>query len=141
MSEDPFATAGEAKEEAGSDFAQFKDFVGELVLIIPKKYEEEVESKFANPNKGGRKVQDRITADCVVLDTKAPADSVKHDGVWINYGRIIKVTKGKVNGGMVLGRVVTEDLAGGNTAYDLEDPTDAEKQVARDYIDATAPQF
>jgi len=139
--EDPFA--GPAPIQ--SNFASIQSFRGRLVLIEPTKTEMAV-------NDDNGKLQERITADITTVDGKGAVKIYKrredtgrtltgprHPGVWI--GQPILVDQLKNDDGsirkMVLARVDTktpgQPAAKGNP-WGLIAPTDADKQMARDFL-------
>lgn len=134
MSNDPF----ENPADIVSNFPKVRDLKGHLVLFTPVKFEADVRSNFTNMH-GSPKLQDRITTDLVVLDGPINGfDDTKFDALWISNDRIVKrLVPAVKTGRMVLGRVNTPDpnkAPGVGNPWDLVAPSEADKQVARDYI-------
>jgi hypothetical protein len=126
MSNDPFS----APSTGG---AKITDYRGSLLLITPTEYREGITTTFGE--------KDAVAADVVVLDQTESGAPEELSDVLIFQGVIIGQTKGKVNRGMVLGRLGQRPASkpGQNPAWALEDPTEADKQAARDYIAAKDP--
>lgn len=140
---------------------RMRDIYGRLLLIVPHKLEEGIPNQKGKPGD----VQDRLTADVVILDGGPIAyggrpeatPSIPHDKttnpphrnsrMYISNVGIIsqcrlalakKVTTGQP--GMVLGRLgVGEAKGGNNPPYVLSAPTDADKQTARQYLSTVDP--
>jgi hypothetical protein len=135
---------------------RIRDLYGRLLLIVPRKLEENI----PNTREAG-KFQDRMTADVVVLDggtlhfggtpektpptphTKTVELPYKRPRMYISAVGVISqcrvalakiVTEGKP--GMVLGRLGVGEAkdATSNAPYLLTLPTDADKQIARAYL-------
>lgn len=130
MTADPFTGAGEI---AGVSSVGITDFEDRLVLVTPLKHETEVKTQFG--------VKDAVRCDFVVIDEQAPANSARHSDSLEFGGRIIPKLRAKIGEGMVLGVVGKEPTTKGNPAWVLNDPSDAQKQAARDYLAASAPSF
>jgi len=132
--------------------------VGRLLLISPTKIERNVPNKRGKPDANGQlPVQDRMTADVVYLDGPpfmyggdpegfggAPKDhtaqaSIPHEalGMWLSQQVIIQQCERSI-GGMVLGRLTkgVSNTPGNRQPWKLDDPTDADRQIARDYLRA-----
>lgn len=135
---------------------RLRDMYGRLILLVPHKLEEGI------PNRLGPagSVQDRLTADVVVLDggpiafggapekvpprphDKSAAVPHKNARMFISSVGLIsqcreaiakKVTQGQP--GMVLGRLGVGEAKGEQAPpYLLTPPTDADKAVARQYL-------
>ena len=138
MVQDPFKVASEV-EAAEYDGPRFGDFVGEVLLIKPTAYDNGLTGKYTKPGE----TYDRVTADVVVLNLKDPSKSEPHSGMWITQGRIIGKTKGEVDG-MVLAKLVRPEPTRSepNPAYDLDDPSPAEVEAAREFLKgAEEPPF
>lgn len=118
---------------------------GRLVLISPIKIERGVPNNLGKPGE----VQDRMTADVVVLDgapfgfggapekgkphthtAQTPYESV---GMWISSAPLISQCERRV-GESVLGRLGVKNLPNGNTAYKLDDPNEQDMALARQYL-------
>lgn len=154
--EDPFS--GPAPAQARSP--RLRDVFGRLVLIIPHKLEEGI----PNTLQPGT-TQDRMTADVVILDggqieyggapektPPVPHDKVaqvphKSPRMFISSVGLISqcreaLDKRRRGGiGMVLGRlgVGKSDKPGQNPPYLLQNPTDADKSLARQYLATQDP--
>lgn len=142
---DPFATP----TPVASKFASVQSFYGRLILIEPKKIEHDVPKSSANPT-GAR--GDRITATVTTVDGQGPVEvftnrvatgqyleGPEHRGVWINQDRLVPnlmTLDGKSLLPMVLARVSTYKggPAGQGNPYSFEDPTEEDKQMARDFL-------
>lgn len=151
--DDPFM-APAPREARGP---RLRDIYGRLLLIIPHKLEEGVPNRL---NKKGE-TQDRMTADVVILDggtihyggapektppvphTKTAEPPLRNARMFISSVGLIsqcrqalarKVTSGQP--GMVLGRLSVGEAKnpGENAPYLLTPATDADKQIARQYL-------
>lgn len=118
---------------------------GRLVLISPIKIDRNL------PNNLGKQgdTQDRMTADVVILDGPpfpyggAPEKGTPHNltaqvpyeiiSMFISSAPLISQCERRL-GEMVLGRLSRRQLPNGNTAYRLDDPTEADRAVARAYL-------
>lgn len=126
---DEFDTAGA--------YVAVKDLVDELVLFTPTEYVEEVTTDFGT--------KDAVITDLVVL---SGADAgTEYEAAMIFQGSLIGSLKRKIpvvnpttgvvtrEGRKVLGVISKgEAKKGQNAPYILAAPTDAQKQVARDYL-------
>jgi hypothetical protein len=149
---DPFD--GPAPQQAKGP--RMRDLYGRLLLLIPHKLEEGLPNRLGKPGD----TQDRMTADVIVLDggpiayggapEKIPAiphDKTatvpyKRDRMFLSQAGVIsqcrnalakKVATGQP--GMVLGRLSVGEAKGDNNPpYLLTPPTEADKQVARQYL-------
>ena len=133
---DPFKLPSQAAEDGDSDIVKFADLVGEVVLIKPTNYEQNIESKYDKP-------YDRVVADVVKLNVSSPDQSEAYDGMWITQGRVIAATKNNI-GGMVLAKLSRPEptKSNQNPAYELSDPSEAEVEAARKYLAGSgAPPF
>jgi hypothetical protein len=142
---DPFA----APAPIASEFASADSFRGRLVLIEPTGLELDVPNQ-TDPSKKA----DRLTATVTTVDGQGPVqifsqkqptgkflDGPAHKGVWFSQDRIVKGVIGDsrslVGKGMVLARLETYKPgkgAGIGNPWGLVDPTDADKQLARDFL-------
>lgn len=124
MADDLFSNPG----EGGPKITEFE---GKLLLITPKEHKTEVPTAYGD--------KDCIVADVVVID--ADDEPEKFGDMFIFQGRLIGQTKAKVGKGMVLGRLGKKESTtkGHNAAWNLDDPTDADKTAARAYLDAQDP--
>lgn len=130
MSTDPF------NSPAASSDVKITEFDGDLLLITPTSYEEDIQTIHG--------AKDAVKADVVVINEKKPAKSEKHEGLLIFQGRLIGQTKSFVGKGLVLGRLrEANDLKkkGQNAPWVLDDPTDEEKDIAREYLASVAPSL
>lgn len=143
---------------------RIRDMYGRLLLVIPHKLEEGIRSNFKDSD-GNVQVQDRMTADVIVLDGGpiayggqpekiggAPHDKtaevpLKNARQFISNAGLIsqcrqalakKVSHGQP--GMVLGRLQVGEAKGNNNApYLLTPPTEEDKQIARQYLATVDP--
>lgn len=130
MSTDPF------NSPAVSSDTKITEFAGDLLLITPTSYEEEVQTVHG--------AKDAVKANIVVIDEKRPERSDTHDGILIFQGRLIGQTKPFVGKGLVLGRLrEAKELQkkGQNAPWLLDDPTDDDKTAAREYLASTVPSI
>jgi len=113
---------------------------GALLLVSPYDYRENVQTSFGE--------KDAVEANVVVLDEPKDGfpegESAPHEaeGVLLFQGVLIGQTKAKVaSGGMVLGRLGQRPPSkpGQNPSWVLEDPTEDDKQKARDYLATKDP--
>lgn len=119
---------------ASASGVKITEFEGRLLLITPTSYEEDIETSFGT--------KDAVKANVVVLDEKAPADSENHEGILMFQGRLIGQTKPFVGKGLVLGRLGKGEAKKGQSApWMLDDPTDAEKKIGREYLSSAAPSL
>lgn len=141
---------------------RIRDMYGRLLLLIPHKLEEGIPNRLGKPGD----TQDRMTADVVILDggtiqfggapektppephTKAAEVPLKNARMFISSAGLIsqcrqalakKVTSGQP--GMVLGRLAVGEAKGPgqNAPYLLTPATDADKQIARQYLSQVDP--
>lgn len=132
MSADPFSGPAQG--------GKITDYEGALLLITPTAYLEEVPTTFGE--------KDAVEANVVVLDEPKggfPEDEgpapLEVDGVRFFQGVLISQTKAKIGKGMVLGRLGQRPPSqpGHNPAWALEDPTDADKEAAREFLKTKEP--
>lgn len=144
---------------------RFREMYGRLVLLIPRKLETGVVSRTFTNQDGTPAIQDRLTADIIVLDggpityggapEKVPpiphtmTENVPHrwPNAYISFGGIISqcrvalskiVTEGRP--GMVLGRVTRgTEATKGEPPWLLSEPTEADKAIARAYLATVDP--
>jgi hypothetical protein len=125
---DPFAAPS-----AGVKITEFK---GCLLLFTPLAYVTDIETKFGKT--------DAVESDVVVLDGKDKGERI--DNVRIFQANLVGALKHRIGKtpGMVLGRLGTvpnKKDAEGKPVWVLEQPTEQDKQAARDYLaKATAPK-
>ena len=143
---DPFADPTPRQ----SNFASADSFRGRLVIIEPTKVEHDVPKQSTVPNgpKG-----DRVTATVTVVDGQGPVqtfanrvptgnflDGDVHRGVWFNQEQLaagLLELDGKTLKKMVLCRIDTLKPgapAGQGNPWTMAAATDAEKQIARNYL-------
>lgn len=138
---------------------------GRLILITPIKIERGIPNRLAKPDQNGQlPVQDRLTADVVWLDGPpflyggdpdgdggAPKPhtmqaTIPHEArnMWITNTLLISQcerslpTAINASGTPVLGRLVkgVSSRPGNRPPWKLDDPTEADKQICRDYLRA-----
>lgn len=124
MAQDPFSNPS-------SGGTKVTDYNGSLLLITPKEYKESIATSYGE--------KDAVAVDLVVLDGTDEVE--EHEDVLLFQGVLIGQTKGKVNKGMVLGRLGQRPATkpGQNPAWALEDPTDEDKDAARAYLATKDP--
>jgi hypothetical protein len=151
---DPFsAPAAVASAHASAD-----SFRGRLVLITPTAIEYNVPKQATNPT--GEK-GNKVIADVTVVDGLGPVqvftqrvasgqwlEGPDFKGVWFSQDRLamkgglVDVTKSPVQiVGMVLGRLETYKpgkMSGQGNGWGLLDPTEDDKQIAREFLTARA---
>lgn len=144
---DPFATP----QPIASAFASADSFRGRLVLIQPTSIERNVPKQAGVPNGPSG---DKITATVTVVDGKGPVqifaqrvatgkflNETVHRGVWFNQDRITKGLQ-DVSGNLVPMVLATFEtfkpgqMAGQGNPWGLVDPTEADKQTAREFLAA-----
>lgn len=125
---------------------------GRLLLIKPTKIERDQKNDLSDdPNAK----QDRLTADVVVLDGPPfpyggkPEQGTPHThtaqppqewpGLWLTQDLIVRQCERSI-GGMVLGRLVQGQASkpGRRAPWRLDDPTEADKVIARNYLAGAA---
>jgi hypothetical protein len=131
--------------EPQSEFITAKDFVGRLVLVTPTGVETGIESTM--PDSKG-KTYDRVIADVVVLDgavtDKFDVIPCRLEGQLLSgAGLVPQLTKrtsaGPVPGRMTLGRFGHRRGKWPQPAVVMSEATDADKQVARNYLASLDP--
>ena len=145
MTTDPFANPA----KPASNFASVASFRGRLVLIEPTGYEYDVPSQ-----DDANKKSDRITATITVVDGSGDVEifswgdgtgkfvkGPEYRGVWIAQDRLVEQLLDNGERGrtlkMVLGRFETYkpgQRAKKGNPWGLLDPSDADKQTARDFL-------
>lgn len=111
-----------------------KAHVGKLLLIKPSEYLPTV-----NTTNGPK---DAIDGTIVVIDEQNPAASEVIEGGRVFGGQLIAALKPYVGKGYVLGRLGQGTAKPGqNAPWVLEDFTAAEKALAQQYVNSTAPQL
>lgn len=124
---DEFANPSERDDDAERENFVWADNKGRLVIVIPAKYETGVETKFGS--------KDAIRASIAVLD--GPSAGKEYPDELIFGGVLISQVKAKI-GRKVLGRVGQRPTDKGNPAWVLDDGNDADRKVARAWLDKTA---
>lgn len=142
---------------------RFREMHKRLLLILPKKLEEGVPNRLGEPGD----TQDRLTADVIVLDGDPiayggepekvdgkPHDKVaqipcKNTAMFVSYTGIVSQCrealenyKNKKGGKtMALGRLGLGEVPanGGNRPWVLQDPTEQDKAIAREYLRKNPP--
>ena len=121
---DPFASGG-------SSGVNLTDFEGKLLLITGTEHltgEDKVKTAFGE--------KDVVVADVVVLDGD---ETEEHSGVYGFQSKLIGVFKRHVGKRPFLGRLGKGDTKkNGNYPWELKDPSDADKAVARKYLEDRA---
>ena len=114
-----------------SDF-RLADALGLLILVKPTEFREQIETAHGPT--------DAVAADVVILDGDRAGDEI--DDALI-FGKVVINQVKRSIGGMVLGRVSQGvKQKGKNAPWQLSDPTDADKDVARAYLaKASTPPF
>lgn len=149
MPQDPFAGSNggqdgdlfQAPAAIPSEYPKLENLRTRLLMIAPKKYEQGIPSAFRNPD-GTVQTQNRMTADVFVVDGgPVPGFEVTaFTSMYLSNARIVdQLMGGYKEGFMVLGRLDTfkpGTKAGAGNPWGLSDPTEQDKQLARDYIAA-----
>lgn len=123
---------------AGGDGWKLTDAKNRLLLFKPLR--EETKPAFGKAGKEGQ-TQEIIVADVVVLTDKKgrPLDEPdEHDEVWIFQGFIKGALRGYIGEQLVLGVLrntedTTKAQVNGGFYWELEDATEEQTQIARDY--------
>jgi hypothetical protein len=133
MPNDPFASAGSTDTDvdpfsapSAGGGSKITDHEGCLLLITPRSHEQGIQTSFGE--------KDAVKADLVVLD--GPNANTVETDVLIFQAQLISQTKGRINKGMVLGRLgkVPATKAGFSPSWALSDPTEDDKVTARRYL-------
>ncbi len=124
---DPFASGG-------SSGVNITDFEGKLLLVYGTEYlsgEDAIQTEYGE--------KDVVVADIVVLDGD---DTEEHSGVYIFQGKLIGVLKRHVGKRPYLGRLGKGEASkkGYQKPWAFLDPSDADKAVARKFIEERAAQ-
>src|SRR5690606_889012 len=130
MTTDPFSTPAAIP----STYPKPRDLKGRLLLITPVKLE-----RVPNTQGAPGDMQDRITADVKVVDGSVPGfDDTEFTGVYFSGSRVVPALAPSIQArGTVLARFDTrfaDKPAGKGNPWGLQDPTEADKQTARDYL-------
>lgn len=146
VTEAPVAEAKKAKKSkpaASNDFAKpseapsgegwnlTEEAEDKLILFTPLR-EDKVDTSF-----GEKPI---IVADVVVIDEKKPAKSEVHDDVYVFGGYLRGALRGFIGEKRVLGRLVKGEpkKKGENAPWLLEDATEAEIELAQQYLASVA---
>jgi hypothetical protein len=128
MSEDVFGGPASA---AGVKVTEFE---GRLLLITPKSHEESIQTDFGE--------KDAVKCTLAVLDEKDASKSESYDDVLLFQARLIGQTKPAIGKRLVLGRLGKGEAKKGQSApWQLEDPSEDDKVVARKYLSFNQPDF
>lgn len=150
----------------GGPRARWQDAgAGRLVLITPFRIERNVPNKLAKPDASGQlPLQDRMTADVVFLDgppfmyggdpegnagpprPHTMQATIPFEVRSMMFSNVLLISQcerslpppGSMVGGKVLGRLVKGEPSkpGMRPPWKLDNPTDADRQIARDYLRA-----
>jgi hypothetical protein len=127
MTTDPFDSPQTDQWKAGN-------YNGRLHLITPTEYLQSLKTVNGET--------DAVDAKIVVINEKDPASSEEFDSARIFGGFLVSSTKGKINKGMVLARLIQgEKQPGKNPPWLFADPTEDDKVAARAYLASKAPQL
>ena len=96
-------------------------FVGELLLIETLRYNTGIQTKFGE--------KDGVDVNVVVIDKGGKG--VEHEEISILQSMLVGKLKNKIGAKPTLGRLYKKPTDKGNDAYDLKQPTDADKDAAR----------
>lgn len=154
--EDPFAGPAPQRPKG----PRLREMYGRLLLVMPLKLEEGIPNRLGKPGD----VQDRLTADVVILDggtiqyggrpeaqpptphDKAAEVPLKVDRMFISAAGIISQCRDALakrlagKPGMVLGRLGLGEAKGGqNPPYLLQPFTEADAAIARQYLATVDP--
>jgi len=160
--EDPFANSDPSPQAPRSP--RFRELYGRLIILVPKRLEKGlVSGRFKNPD-GSAVIQDRMTADLIVLDggtihyggepEKVPP--IAHDktaevparwnDTFISFAGIISQCRDALAAraagrpGMVIGRLTKgTDSGKGNPPWLITPATDADKALGRQYLATVDP--
>lgn len=123
---DEFAPPG-----TGGDRLPLDDVLGALLLFTVESVEKDIETQFGK--------SDAIKCDVAALDGNHKAET--WDGALI-FPRVLQSQlRGAAGGGKVLGRLGKGEAKKGQSApWVLSDPTDEDKQTARNYLAYVATQ-
>lgn len=137
---DPFYTPDDAP--SGNDYFNAKDHVndkgqGDLLLFFVKEYRQDFENPF---DKNGEKpLRDGVVVEVVILDGEK--QDTKYGESQLHAGSLVKALKGSVGGAPVLGRLGKGAAQRGfQPPYVLANPTNEDKDVARAWLTANAPE-
>jgi hypothetical protein len=125
--EDPFASEGfDGEDEFSSPPSgeRITAFKGKLVLVWPKRYNTGIATKFGE--------KDGVDVDIVVLEKDGTGKL--YEEVGILQSALVGKLKRRVGGKPMLGVVYQRPTDKGNPAWDLDQPTEAQKDIARKYL-------
>lgn len=132
-------------ETSSGDLFPAQELNGALLLFTPKEYRTGVTTVHG--------VKDVVVADVAVIGARKdangnwqacpPEQSELLENNAVFSGFLIGALKGKVNNGMVLGKLYQGPATQGNPPWMLADPTEADKAAAMAYYNAnqSAPPF
>ncbi len=128
---DDFAKPSEAPA-AGDGWNLTEEAEGRLIIFTPLR-EIEAETKDYG-------VKSVIVADVVVINEKKPEKSEPHADVYVWGGYLRGALRSSIGQARVLGRLVRgTKKEKGNLPWLLQDATDAETQLAREYLASVDP--
>lgn len=108
---------------------QWEDYKGALLLIEPKGFEPEIETQFGTTS--------AVRANLTVLDGDS-AEEVFRDT--LIFPKVVQNQVKNADTRYVLGRLGQGEKKKGQSApWKLAEATDADKQIARDYLRKAAP--
>lgn len=122
-------------DDARTGFIKGDDLEGRLLLIKPLSVGERESTQ---PGSLG-KMYEFVETDTVVLDGE-PSEMIETvpfdvEGFQFSGARVVGFLKPKVRTGrMALGRLVRVKVKGRTDAWELQPPTDADREIARAYI-------
>lgn len=122
-----FAKPSEAPAGGGDSWNLTEEGEGRLILFTPLREQDEETSDY-----GIKKV---VVADVVVINEKKPEKSEVHDDVYVWGGFLRGSLRPFIGERRVLGRLVKgKEKMKGNYPWLLEDATEAEVELAQEYI-------
>jgi|SRR5690554_1653122 hypothetical protein len=109
------------------------DHEGDLVLVFPKRVEENFPTNFPNPRRNGEKTQEVVLARVVVL--RGADDFDEYQSAVISQGYMIKKLKQRLNDGLPqLGRIGRGDKNdSGFRPWVFQAPSKEDEKIATDY--------
>lgn len=126
--EDPFENDGVSDGDpfdAPPSGEKITKFLDQLLFIEVLDYETGIVTKFC---KAGE-TKDAVTVNVTVIDKSGKGTT--YEAISVMQSVLVGKLKRKVNGKATLGRLVKRPSDKGNDAYDLDQPTDADKAAAR----------
>lgn len=132
--QDPFEDAKPA-----SLFPSMEQLAGRLVMVKPLDITKDIPSTKYKDSKGRPVLSDRIDADVTVVDGPVEGfDTTEFKSMWISGSyQVTQLTGPLTRGTQLLGRVNLKDPSrakGQGNPWGFNSPTDADKQIARDYL-------